>query len=104
MANDASDEDVCKATSELDAKLSELQFDIFFIKCQLIFDSPLQDLDALSDVNEELSSMELKASRIEAELKKRNDNPCARNPYSNLNNLQLIQSQFQSLIGRSGDR
>jgi hypothetical protein len=62
-----------KTSAELDAALSELEFEILFLKCQIVADSPSRHLSVLSDVNDELTSLEIKAQEIEDELKRRGD-------------------------------
>jgi hypothetical protein len=91
-----------KNTAELDAELSELQFDIFFLKCQLIFDSTSTvDLNKLSDENDRISEMEIKSSQIEAELKRRGNTICERKSIDDSTSSQNLQVWFHDITSRS---
>ena len=57
----------------LDRELSELRFDLFFLKCQLIMEKELAKSSSFSDVNDEIASMEMRIAAIEQELASRNE-------------------------------
>jgi hypothetical protein len=71
-----------KSSDDLDVELSELEFEILFLKCQVLADSSPGELSILSDVNDEVAAMECKVSEIEAELKKRGDTSYERKPFA----------------------
>jgi hypothetical protein len=85
-----------KTSGELDAQLSELQFDILFLKCQVSLDSNVEARD-LSDVNDQIAGLESKASVIESELERRSDNPCGRKPLPSVDDSLEIEEFFRML-------
>ena len=86
-----------KSSAELDAALSEIEFETLFLKCQLLADMSLANPKILSDVNDEVAAMELSASKIEAELKKRGEVRYHRRSFANFDNAVAIEEILKEL-------
>lgn len=86
-----------KSSVELDAALSEIEFEILFLKSRLLADSSLTIPKILSDVNDEVTAMELVATEIETELNRRGEASFRRESFINFDNITSIEEILKEL-------